>query len=76
MIRAMLVAICVSLPGLGLAQDVTAVLEPLRSVELRSTVNGRVTQIIELEGARIEEGDVIAEIDATVQRARVELAKM
>ncbi|MEL6170168.1 MAG: efflux RND transporter periplasmic adaptor subunit [Pseudomonadota bacterium] len=58
------------------AQSVTAVLEPLRAVELRSTVNGRVTELVDVEGSRVSEGDVVAEIDASVQRARVSLAKV
>ncbi|MEM9685224.1 MAG: hypothetical protein AAF942_18275, partial [Pseudomonadota bacterium] len=71
------IAIAVTLTGtLAAAQDVTAVMEPLRSVELRSTVNGRVTSVVELEGTRIAAGDVVAEIDATVQQARVDLAKV
>lgn len=71
---AMVAALCMS--GAAIAQDVTAVLEPLRSVELRSTVNGRVTGIVALEGTRLVEGDVVAEIDATVQKARVDLAQV
>lgn len=76
--RAPLIAILVAimLPGLAMAQDVTAVMEPAQSVELRSTVNGRVTSISELEGARVAAGDVLAEIDASVQRARVALTKI
>ncbi len=59
-----------------LAQDVTAVLEPAQSVELRSTVNGRVTSIAELEGTIVADGDIVANIDASVQQARVELARI
>lgn len=58
------------------AQDVTAVLEPAQSVELRSTVNGRVTEILSLEGTTVTGGEVVAKIDAAVQAARVSLAQV
>lgn len=76
MMRAALVSLALILPSTAVAQDVTAVLEPLRSVELRSTVNGRVTELVELEGTRVAAGDVLAEVDAVVQQARVDLAKV
>lgn len=76
MIRTCLITLLLFAPGVAFAQDVTAVLEPARSVELRSTVNGRVTRVTELEGTRVSKGDVVAEIDASVQRARVALAEV
>ena len=76
MARLLALAIFLSLPVQAMAVDVTAVLEPLRSVELRSTVNGRVTRIVEPEGTAVAAGDVVAEVDAGVQRARVELAQV
>ncbi|MEL6523442.1 MAG: efflux RND transporter periplasmic adaptor subunit [Pseudomonadota bacterium] len=60
----------------GYAQSITAVMEPDRSVELRSTVNGRVVSVVRPEGSTVTQGQVIAEIDGSVQRARVALAKV
>lgn len=65
-----------AVPAAVSAQDVTAVLEPAQSVELRSTVNGRVTSITDLEGSLVAKGDVIAKIDASVQQARVALTQV
>ena len=64
------------LPLQLLAQDVTAVLEPAQSVELRSTVNGRVTEVLSLEGTLVSGGQIVARIDAAVQAARVSLAQV
>ena len=69
-------ALLLLLPTVAGAQDVTAVLEPAQSVELRSTVNGRVISITELEGTRVQAGDIVAEIDGSVQRARVALTQI
>ncbi len=69
-------ALFIAAAGAVFAQDVTAVLEPAQAVELRSTVNGRVTNIADLEGTIVAGGDVVAEIDASVQQARVELARI
>lgn len=60
----------------SLAQDVTAVLEPTRSVELRSTVNGRVNSIVQSEGTLVTKDSIVAEIDGSVQRARLNLAQV
>lgn len=74
--RHILLAAVIALPSALAAQDVTAVLEPAQSVELRSTVNGRVISITELEGTMVKAGDVVAEIDGSVQRARVALTQI
>ncbi len=74
--RLILLATVFLFPTVLTAQDVTAVLEPAQSVELRSTVNGRVISITELEGTLVKAGDVIAEIDGSVQRARVKLTQI
>ena len=75
--RGSLIAALLALaPTFAIAQDVTAVLEPAQSVELRSTVNGRVTSITDLEGTLVKAGEVIAEIDGSVQRARVKLTQI
>lgn len=74
--RQILLAAFFAVPTVLAAQDVTAVLEPAQSVELRSTVNGRVTSITDLEGTLVKAGDVIAEIDGSVQRARVKLTQI
>ncbi|MEL7027117.1 MAG: efflux RND transporter periplasmic adaptor subunit [Pseudomonadota bacterium] len=62
--------------GVAAADTVTAVLEPARSVELRSTVNGRVAGLDLKEGETVAAGLVVAEVDARVQKARVDLAEV
>jgi membrane fusion protein (multidrug efflux system) len=76
LVRYFLLAAILAFPTALAAQDVTAVLEPAQSVELRSTVNGRVVSITDLEGTMVQAGDVIAEIDGSVQRARVALTQI
>lgn len=69
-------AILVCLSGPVLADTVTVVLEPWRSVELRSTVNGRIAAMSAREGTAVAGGEVLATVDASVQRARVKLAEV
>ena len=76
MLRVCLLALVGFLPTTLAAQNVTAVLEPDQSVELRSTVNGRVVETVQREGTAVIEGQVVAKIDAAVQEARVQLAKV
>lgn len=73
--RRTLLALCLLLlPAPGLAQSVSAILEPVNSVEIRPSVNGRLDQISVSEGDVVAKGAVLASIDARVQRARVALA--
>ncbi len=60
----------------ALAQGISAILEPGDMVEIRSTVDGRVDQVLVKEGDEVVQGAVLATIDARVQRARVALAKI
>ena len=76
MLRVCLLALIGFFPTLLAAQSVTAILEPDQSVELRSTVNGRVIETVQKEGTAVKEGQVVAKIDAAVQEARVQLAKV
>ena len=56
------------------AATVTAILAPARTVEIRSTVNGRVAALDLIDGDRVAAGDPLAQIDGRVQEARVALA--
>ncbi|MEL6644209.1 MAG: efflux RND transporter periplasmic adaptor subunit [Pseudomonadota bacterium] len=74
--RALLTALALLTAAPAGAQGVTAVLEPARIVELRSTVNGRVAEIGVRDGDVVAAGDRLAAIDARVQEARVALARV
>lgn len=69
-----IVLACLTLPAN--AQTVTAILEPANQVEIRSSVNGRLDQILVHEGQTVKEGAPLATIDARVQKARVELVRL
>jgi RND family efflux transporter MFP subunit len=58
------------------AQPVTIVLEPEKEAVLRTTVNGRLAEISATIGQPVVAGQVIAQIDAQVQKARVDLARI
>ncbi len=58
------------------AQPVTFVLEPAQEAELKTTVNGRLQDVSVTLGQKVKKGDVVAKIDARVQTARVDLAKV
>ncbi|MCY4178825.1 MAG: efflux RND transporter periplasmic adaptor subunit, partial [Litoreibacter sp.] len=75
-VRLAFLILALGIVAMPLRAEVTGVLQPLRAVELRSTVNGRVTFIIEPEGTVVSSGAVVAEVDASVQRARVALAEV
>lgn len=65
-----------SLAAPAYAESVTAVLEPSRTVEIRSTVNGRVAALGLIDGDQVALGAPLARIDARVQEARVNLAEV
>lgn len=58
------------------AQSVSAILEPAKLVEIRSSVAGRIEAIGVIDGAPVKAGDVLAQMDATVQKARVNLSRI
>jgi len=72
--RVLIVAALVLSAQVALADSVTAVLEPARTVEIRSTVNGRVAVLDLIDGDRVVTGEALAQIDGRVQEARVALA--
>ncbi|RLJ59552.1 RND family efflux transporter MFP subunit [Litoreibacter meonggei] len=76
MLRTLLVVTALCLPFASVAQSVSAILEPVNSVEIRPSVNGRLDKILVQEGAVVTKGTVLASIDARVQRARVALASI
>ena len=64
------------LPLPALAQSVSAILEPVNSVEIRPSVNGRLDALLAQEGDTVTKGALLATIDARVQKARVALAEV
>ena len=59
----------------GVVENSVAVfgtLKPSRSVEVGAQVSGQLEQLHVREGQEVGEGDLVAEIDATVQHSRVE----
>ncbi|MFK7752892.1 MAG: efflux RND transporter periplasmic adaptor subunit [Sedimentitalea sp.] len=74
--RLALTLIAALLPLPVAAQSVSAILEPGAFTEIRTTVTGRIAQIVVQEGAIVREGDLLATIDSRVQQARVELAEI
>lgn len=63
------------LPMPAVAQTISAVLEPIELVEVKSSVAGRIERIQVEEGERVVEGALLARIDAQVQEARLRLAR-
>ncbi len=60
---------------LGNVESIVAVfgnLRPDRSVEVGAQVSGQLEKLHVWEGKEVDAGDLVAEIDATVQRSRVE----
>ena len=51
---------------------VSGTLKPFRSVEVGAQVSGQLQKLHVREGHKVGKGDLVAEIDATVQRSRVE----
>jgi len=67
---------CVILPSLATAQTVSAILEPAQLIEVKPSVSGRIGKSVAREGSLAETGAVLASIDANVQNARVQVAKI
>ncbi|MEO0568017.1 MAG: efflux RND transporter periplasmic adaptor subunit [Pseudomonadota bacterium] len=67
--------VCVFWPVVGFAQAISAVLEPVQLVEIKSSVAGRLQEIAVSEGQDVVEGTLLASIDARVQQARLRLAQ-
>ncbi len=59
-----------------LFSSVSAILEPVSRVDIRTAVNGRIETIDPDEGAEVTQGDVLVSIDARVQKARVAFAQV
>lgn len=55
---------------------VTGILEPARAVEIRTSVNGRIEALPFDEGQNVSKGDMLVTIDARVQKARVDFARV
>ncbi len=68
-----ILALCSASSAIG--QTVSAILEPTQQVALQPTFPGRIEVIHVLEGDRVKTGDILAEMEAGVQRARVRLAE-
>ncbi len=76
MLRILATLIALSLPLPAMAQSVSAILEPVNSVEIRPSVNGRLDGLLVKEGDVVTKGTLLATIDARVQKARVALAEV
>ncbi len=76
MLRALILACGVAITVPASAQSISAILEPVNSVEIRPSVNGRLDQILVKEGDVVSQGTLLASIDARVQKARVALAEI
>jgi membrane fusion protein (multidrug efflux system) len=74
MMRAILLSIGMLAACPALAQSVTAVLEPSKTAEIRSTVAGRIADITVDEGDRVTTGASLIQMDNAVQMARVTVA--
>ena len=57
------------------AQSVSAILEPANLVALKPSVAGRVSDISVAEGDRVSADDLLAQLDARIQQARLNLAQ-
>ncbi|MEM7290385.1 MAG: biotin/lipoyl-binding protein, partial [Pseudomonadota bacterium] len=71
----------IGMAGLATAQtsfetQVSAILEPVRQVEIRTAVNGRIASLEVSEGQSVEGQDPLIQMDARVQRARVDFAEV
>lgn len=66
----------VSMAQTVFSDSVTAILEPVQKVEIRTAVNGRIEALPVAEGATVSKGDVLVVMDSNVQRARVDFAKI
>ena len=77
LLRAVLaVGFALALSGVAArAQPISAVLEPVQYVEIRSAVAGRIAELAQREGDTVAQGALLARIDARVQEARVTLAR-
>ncbi|MEM7488609.1 MAG: hypothetical protein AAF390_05735, partial [Pseudomonadota bacterium] len=62
--------------GDAVAQDISAVLEPVQSAEIRATVAGRVAALHAREGDVVARGAPLVDMDGRVQAARVDLARV
>ena len=49
----------------------TGTIEPLKKVEIKSKVAGRITRLLVDEGSRVNAGQVLAEIDPTEINSQV-----
>ncbi|MEP5761789.1 MAG: efflux RND transporter periplasmic adaptor subunit [Litoreibacter sp.] len=58
------------------SQSVSAILEPAEMVEIRSAVAGRIETISVTDGASVSRNDLLAQMDASVQKARVALSQI
>jgi len=75
MIKPPLAALCFALLPTGLVAQ-TAVLEPITEASIRTTVAGRIAEILVREGEEVAAGSPLVAIDAQVQAARVAVARV
>ncbi|MEM8774331.1 MAG: efflux RND transporter periplasmic adaptor subunit [Pseudomonadota bacterium] len=75
MLRFAFTLLCAVSPAFAVGQSISAVLEPVQLVEIKSSVAGRLEEVAVREGQDVAEGTVLAGIDSRVQQARLRLAK-
>ena len=74
--KALFAIVLTLLAATASAQDVTAVLEPAESVDLKPVLNGRLVEILVDEGQPVTKGWTLARLDDAQQRQRVDLAQV
>ncbi|MEO1610993.1 MAG: efflux RND transporter periplasmic adaptor subunit [Pseudomonadota bacterium] len=67
-------AIAAALSASAEAEEVSGLLEPVRSVELRPEVDAAITDLMVVEGDQVSAGAPLVRFDESVQRARVAAA--
>lgn len=74
MIRSLTLLVTVIAPLSAWAEEVSGLIEPIRSAELRTEVDGVVTKVMVKEGDVVKAGDTLLSLASSVQEARVALA--
>jgi RND family efflux transporter MFP subunit len=69
-------AAVIALTTSATAQTVSAILEPSQIVEIKPVVAGRIGQTVVTEGTNAARDTLLAQVDATVQNARVTVAQI
>jgi RND family efflux transporter MFP subunit len=74
-VRTMVVRAASDEPGAGSVLDASGYVTARRQATVSTKITGKVTEVLIEEGARVEEGAVLARLDDTEARAQVSLAQ-